>query len=48
MKTVTTIFMKFPEYTGNGSGIMPFNFPDISTLQWGAGRGLLSFASLFI
>jgi len=45
-KTVTAILIKLLAYTGNGSWIMLVNSPGGSTLQWGAGRGSLCFASL--
>jgi len=43
---VTASVVKLAAYTANGSRITPLNLSLGSTLQWGAGRGLLCLATL--
>jgi len=45
-KTVTAVVMKLSSLTRNSFGIMPLCSPGGSSLQWGAGQGLLYLASL--
>ena len=47
-KMVIALVMTFSEQLGNDYRIMPLNSPSGSTLQWGAGRGLLFLTVLVI
>jgi len=47
-KMVIALVMTFSEQLGNDYRIMPLNSPSDSTLQWGAGRGLLFLTVLVI